>query len=150
MDLEKFYQGIRNQLRLTNYLTRQEGKEINVGETFSIRFQLWNDATAATGPHLPRVIFTNLRLTVRATDFAAPLADGKPVQETTVSFADSHLPGEESTWVDVDFKAVKNMGGLEDLLAQEDVAEVLLEADLDLSQYFTVRMARAVREEIMP
>lgn len=150
MDLEKFYQAIRNTLRLTNYLARQEGDAVNVGETFTVRFQLWNDAPAALGPHLPQIVFTNLRLTVRGTAFAMPLQDGKPVEEATFSFSDSQLPGEESTTVDVDFHAVKNMGGLEDLLAREEVAVATLEADLDLAQYFRVRMARTVHEEIAP
>ena len=52
MDLEKFYQAIRNELRLTNYLAHQDGDAVNVGETFTVRFQLWNDASAAEGgPH---------------------------------------------------------------------------------------------------
>ena len=150
MDLEKFYQAIRNELRLTNYLAHQDGDAVNVGETFTVRFQLWNDASAALGPHLAQIVFTNLRLTVRGTEFATPLQNGEPVEVATFSFSDNHLPGEESTTVDVEFQAVKNMGGLEDLLAREEVAVVTLEADLDLAQYFRVRMVRAVHEEISP
>ena len=148
MDLVQFHQQLRDQLRLTYYLLRQEGKEINVGESFTLRFQLWNDAPAPIGPYVPRIIFTHLSLTVRATDFATPLQDGQPVQEATFSFADSRLPGEETTFVDVNLQAVKHLSGLEDLLSRETVAEVMLQADLDVAQYFRVHLPRTVHEKI--
>ncbi len=40
------------------------------------------------------------------------------------------------------------MHGLEHLLSREEVAEVLVTADLDLAQYFQVRLHRPVYEEI--
>lgn len=148
MDLVGFHQSLRSLLRLNTNLSRKEGDEVNVGETFTLQFNLWNDAPDVLGPATPRIVFTHLKLTIRATAFATPLQDGKPVSEATFSFADAALGGGEHTTVEVTLQAIRNMGGLEDLLSREEVAEVLITADLDLAQYFQVRLQRAVYEEI--
>lgn len=150
MDLVSFHQSLRSLLRLTSNLSRKEGDEVNVGETFTLQFNLWNDAPDVLGPVTPRIIFTHLKLTIRATAFATPLQDGKPVPEATFSFADATLSGGEQTMVEVTLLATSNMRGLEHLLAREEVAEVLVTADLDLAQYFQVRLLQAVYEDVVP
>jgi hypothetical protein len=143
-----FHQSLHHLLRLNTNLSRKEGEEVNVGETFTLQFTLWNDAPDVLGPATPRIVFTPLQLTIQATAFATPLQDGKPVLEATFSFADATLGGGEQTTVEVNLQAIRNMHGLEHLLSREEVAEVLVTADLDLAQYFQVRLHRPVYEEI--
>lgn len=150
MTISEMYRDVRRCLRLVYGLAETEGSDVNVGERFVLRFRLSNEANPIQPDKNPVVCFRNLRLQVGRTDYAAPLEGEATVPKRRLEFPAERLWPGESTDLLVPMRAEKNMGGFADLLSEEEVAIVSVEADLDVDAYFRIRLRTAVREEIHP
>ena len=150
MTISDMDRDVRRCLRLVYGLAETEGRKVNVGEHFVLRFRLSNEAAPIQPDENPLVCFRNLRLQVGRTEYAAPLEDEATVAERRLAFPAERLWPGESTDLLVPMRAERNMGGFADLLSEEEVAVVGVEADLDVEAYFRIRLRTAVREEIHP
>ena len=97
-------------LALSWQVVTKEGSQINVNETFTIRFTLENKADR-DGLGDPHLIFENCSLRVDPTDYSSMVTTG--IRQGTdgyeIPFPDQSLRAQQSTFVDVELKAEKNM-----------------------------------------
>ncbi|MBM2826221.1 MAG: hypothetical protein HW403_285 [Dehalococcoidia bacterium] len=143
MSADSLYDDIRGFLRLTARVVSQVGSNINVGETFTLRFTGSNSAYAANLVGEPRIVFRNPRIFVQGTAFAAPV-NGSAWH----NLPDTELfPGESSS-VDIVFRANSDLGFWDDIFSAEHVAEAWILGDLDQDRFFQIWNKIDVRQEI--
>lgn len=146
MDAVDLYISLHNQLELTAVLVRSDA-EINVGDTFTIKFTVRN-APISYGRRrrpepVPLVVFKNVHLSVRGTDYATLV--GHSEQDATSPLK----PGEKAVF-SIGFRARQTLGGSAGSTTQELVANASVRADLDLDEFFKFKQSLAVRAEIVP
>lgn len=140
MGFEAFMNDVRNYLRVTYRLGRIDTPpQINVGDVFTVQFTLHNIATSYN------IIFLNPALHLNPGRHAAPLRPGAyPLPRTVLR------PYEQST-IDVEFRASRNIGGVEDWWAIEEIAYVTPIATLDSQAFFRLRFNNfPISQEIEP
>jgi len=140
------YRAFKDDLRLTYRLVERTGNDVNVGETFTMRFTVSNQGPNPGPVNNPVIIFNNARVMVEATAFATPVAGAfvnRPVPDNQL------FPGESSS-VDVEMRALRNIGGIADWFSAEHVANAWAMADVDLPEYFRIWQFNDVHQEIQP
>ncbi len=147
MDLPAFYQSLQDYLRFLYGLAKTEGGDVNLGEKFVLEFTLINDAPDPVSA-MPTVIFHELQLLVKATEFATPLKDDAPVEAVELAFPASRLLPGESVTVTVEMKALKHLEGLASWLTGEEVAYAKVSATVDTRELFRVHKTAYVQEDI--
>ena len=140
------YRGFREHLRLSYRLVALTGEIVNVDETFTMRFSVANQGPNPAPVNNPVVVFNNARVIVEATRFATPVAGAS----VNLAVPDARLFPGESSFVDVQMRALQNIGGFADLFSAEHVANAWAFADVDLPQYFRIWQATEVSQEIEP
>lgn len=112
-------------------VVHQAGIDIKTGERFTVRFTGRNKAYTHTEVDNPSIIFFKPRIFVEGSEFAVPEKGtgwyNLPNQVL--------LPG-ESTNLFIVFKAIKNISGIGDWCAIEDLLKVRITADLDQNRLF--------------
>ncbi len=97
-------------LYLTWEIVSKEGSQINVNEAFTVRFTIENkaDRDALGSPHL---IFENVHLRIKPTDYASLITRGTrtTTRGTVFPFPQQTLHATQSTSMDIEFKAERNM-----------------------------------------
>lgn len=143
MSADSLYDNIRSYLRLTSRVVSKVGNHINVGEKFTLRFTGSNSAYATNLVGKPRIVFDNPRIYVQGTAYA------KPVKGSAwYDLPDKELfPGESSS-VDIEFKAIKELGWWDDFWSAEHVAKAWILGDLDQNRFFKIWNYIDVRVEI--
>jgi hypothetical protein len=143
MSADSVYDNIRSYLRLSTRVVSRVGENINVGEVFTVRFTAANEAYAANLVNEPRIIFLNARIFVEGTQFATPVdaAGFRSVPDTTL------FPG-ESSFVDVQFRALATLDWWNDLWGAEHIAKAWILADLDQNAFFQIWNYADIHEEI--
>ncbi len=143
MSADSLYDNIRSYLRLTVRVVSKHGSEINVDEKFTLRFSGSNSAYAANIVEQPRIIFLNAKVYVQGTEFAS-VTGGNSWHD----LPDGTLWPGESSHVDLEFTAKKNIGGYVDAFVAEKVARVWITADLDQNRFFEIWNHKNVYQEI--
>ena len=131
---KKLTEEIRSGLVLSHLVVHKEGAFINVGEHFTIRFICSNFC------EMTNVVFKDPRIFIAKTQFARP-GDG----EKWYHFADKKLAHSEKTEIDIDFIATDAYGGVNN---PEDVARVIVYADLDLATFFSFGYEKTFKADI--
>jgi hypothetical protein len=146
MSADSLYDDIRSFLRVAARVIRKEGGDINVDEEFTIRITGSNTAYAANLVGRPRIVFDRPRVYVEGTQYT-DVAEG----DRWFDLPDQELfPGEASS-VDVQLVATSEISGwLADLFAEERIANVWINADLDQDRFFQIWNYREFSEEIEP
>ena len=138
------YRGFREHLRLSYRLAALEGRDINVGERFTMRFSVANQGPDPAPVNNPVIVFNNARVLIEGTAFARPVAGGS----VNLAVPDAQLfPGESSS-IDVQMEALRNIGGIADWFSAEQVAKAWAFADVDLPQYFRIWQFTDVSQEL--
>lgn len=143
MSADSLYDNIRSYLRLTSRVVSKVGSKINVRENFTLRFTGSNSAYASNLVGKPRIVFDNPRIFVQGTDFATPTGGSAWHQ-----LPDSELFPGESSAVDIEFQAVRDLGWWDDIWSAEHVAMAWILGDLDQDRFFQIWNYIDVREEI--
>jgi hypothetical protein len=144
MSADSLYDDIRGFLRLSTRVVSKVGNNINVGETFTLRFTGSNSAYSATRVNSPRIVFRRPRIFVEGTDFASPVEGGGGWHELPDNLL---FPGESSS-VDVQFRADRDLGWWDDIWNAEHVAKAWILGDLDQDRFFQIWNYKDVYEEI--
>ena len=143
MSADSLYDNIRSYLRLTSRVVSKVGNKINVGEKFTLRFTGSNSAYAANLVGKPRIVFDKPLIYVQGTDYAEPVKGS-----AWYNLPDTELfPGESSS-VDIEFKAKKELGWWADIFSEEHVARAWILADLDKDRFFKIWNYINIHEEI--
>jgi len=143
MSADSLYDNIRSYLRLTSRVVSKVGNQINIGEKFTLRFTGSNSAYAANLVGKPRIVFNNPRIYVQGTAYAEPV-NGSAWH----NLPDKTLfPGESSS-VDIEFQAKKELGWWADFFSEEHVAKAWILGDLDQDRFFKIWNYIDVREEL--
>lgn len=141
---ESLYDDLRSKLRLSTRIVRRVGKDINVGEKFTMRFTVTNTSFPIDLTSHARIVFLKPEVYAAGTTYAKPTGGN-----TWHAFKDTRLAPGESTSIDVEFEAIDEIDGwFEDLFVTEEVARAVVRAKLDTDTYFTLRTFTTVREEI--
>jgi len=113
-----------------------------VGDKFTLRFT-GSNAAYAPSVSKPRIVFDNVRICVAGTDYA------QPIKGTAWYFLPETklFPGESSS-VDVEFEAKKDMHWMADLENEEHVARAWIRGDLDQNKFFQIWNYFNIYEEI--
>jgi hypothetical protein len=145
MSADSLYDNLRSYLRISSRVVEKTGDHINVGEKFTMRFTVSNAAYASGFVGSPDIVFDRPRLFVEGTRYARPApGDGWHVLPDVELF-----PGESSS-VNVDFEALRDIPGIADWFQREHVARVWARADLDQNRYFAIWSYDDVHREIDP
>lgn len=144
MSAVDLYRSFKGYLRITSRLIRLTGNDVNVGETFTMRFTVTNQGPNPSPVDNPVVIFNNGRVIVEGTEYAAPTAG----TSVNLPLPDTQLFPGESSFVDVPMRALRNMGGFADFFSAEHVAKVWAVADVDQNEYFKIWQYTNVSQEI--
>ena len=147
---------------LDTYLTlnwevvTKEGSQINVNETFTIRFTLENKADRDALGH-PHLIFENCSLRVDPTDYSSMVTTGigQGIHGYEIPFPQQTLRAQQSTFVDVELKAEQNMADagwwpwiVDNLLGSlEKIADINVFADIRTENGRTTLMRMNVEVE---
>ena len=143
MSADALYDNIRSYLKLTSRVTDKVGNQVNVGERFTLRFTGSNSAYSARKVGQPRIVFDNVRIYVEGTDYARPVEGPR-----WHNLPDTELfPGESSS-VNIEFEATKDLGWWDDIWNAEHVAKAWILGDLDQNRFFQIWKYIDVREEI--
>lgn len=143
MSADSLYDNVRSYLRLTSRVVSKVGNKINVGEKFTLRFTGSNSAYAANLVGKPRIVFDKPRIYVEGTNYAQPV-NGSAWH----NLPDEELfPGESSS-VDIEFEARRELGWWDDIWSAEHVAKAWILGDLDQNRFFQMWNYIDVREEI--
>lgn len=143
MSADSLYDNIRSYLRLTSRVVSKVGNQINVGEKFTLKFSGSSEAYSAGKVGKPRIIFDNPRIYVQGTDYARPV-DGPAWH----NLPDNKLYPGESSSVNIEFEAIKELDGWADFWSAEHVAKAWILADLDQNAFFQIWNYINVHEEI--
>jgi hypothetical protein len=143
MSADSLYDNIRSYLRLTSRVVSKVGNQINVGEKFTLKFTASNAAYAANLVGKPRIVFDNPRIYVKGTAYAEPVTG-----TAWHNLPDTKLFPGESTSVNIEFKAKKDLGWWDDIWSEEHVAKAWILGDLDQNRFFQIWNYIDVREEI--
>jgi hypothetical protein len=92
---------------------------------------------------VPLVVFKNVHLSVRGTDYATLV--GHPEHDASSPLK----PGEKAVF-SLGFRARQTLGGLPGNYTQELVANASVRADLDLDEFFRFKRSLQARAEIVP
>ena len=143
MSADSLYDNIRGYLRLTSRVVSKVGSKVNVGEKFTLRFTGSNSAYAANLVGKPRIVFDKPRIYVQGTAYADPV-NGSAWH----NLPDTKLfPGESSS-VDIEFTARKDLGWWDDFWSSEHVADAWILGDLDQNRFFQIWNKIGVHVEI--
>lgn len=132
MDADALYDSIRSNLRVNARVISLTGSRIDVGEKFTLRFTGTNFCPAEWIPwwKQPDIIFDNVRIFVRGTDYAEPVTGAG-----WHNLPDQRLYPGESSHVDIEFEAKTTW--YPDWVP-EPVAEAFIRGDLDQDRFFQV------------
>lgn len=133
MSADSLYDDIRSYLRLTSRVVSKVGSLINVGEEFTLRFTGSNSAYAANLVGKPRIVFDNARIFVQGTSYAEPVNGA-----AWYNLPDTELFPNESSSVDIKFKAKKELGWWDDIWSAEHVASAWIVGELDQNRFFQI------------
>jgi hypothetical protein len=143
MSADSLYDNIRSYLRLTSRVVSKVGGNINVGEKFTLKFTGTNTAYAANLVGNPRIVFDKPRIFVQGTEYAKPV-NGSAWH----NLPDTELfPGESSS-VNIEFEALKDLGFWNDIFSEEHVAKAWILGDLDQDRFFQIWNYIDVYEEL--
>jgi hypothetical protein len=145
---ENFYKSVREYLSIqAELISVSEGQVINVGDTFTIRFTVKNNAHNKWYDDQPLIVFQDLMISVYETDWASPL-NKVYYQPLPIEL----LAMTESTSIDIEFKASK---AIEDILPwwpldEEKYAMVKLYANLDFKRFCRYSWSSSFSADIEP
>jgi len=144
VDAYDLYSSLNKLLELTAHIVESE-QEINIGDPFMIKFTVRNAPNPfgrrkRTEP-VPRVVFKNVHLSVRGTDYATLV--GAPENDATAPLK----PGQTVVFP-VGFRAKATLGGLEGNYKLELVAKASVKADLDVDEFFRFKQSLEVNAQI--
>ena len=142
---DSLYDDIRSYLRLTSRVISKVGDQVNISEKFTIRFTVSNTAYP-NYVEQPAIVFKNPYIYVEGTEYAEIIPEGP----CTKKFPDTLLKPGESSSVDIEFKAKKDIAGWVDIYLTERVARAWIHADLDQNRFFFIRNYIDVNVEIEP
>jgi len=146
-DLDRFMKRCIGYLSLSSELIERTGNQINVGETFVLRFTLKNELVPIVDPE---IAFIGAMVVIDDTEFAA-VADPRSADADLV--VDRLNPGESATLVRR-FTALRTLAGtgfigfLTDVMAKEPVAYCKIYTQVDISKVARAETYKYVREEI--
>ena len=144
MDACDLYASLNNLLELTARVVKSD-QEINIHDAFMIHFTIRNVPISygrrRRPEPVPRVIFKNVHLSVRGTEYATLV--GQPEQD-----ANHPLKPGETVVFPVGFRAKATLGGLEGNYNLEEVANASVKADLDVDEFFRFTQAIEVSAQI--
>ena len=143
MSADSMYDDIRSYLRLSTRVITQVGRNINVGENFTVRFTASNQAYSAGFVGQPRIIFLNTRILVQGGTHASPVTGNAwhNVPDQTL------FPG-ESSFVDIVFRANSDLGWWDDIFGVEHISKAWILADLDQNLFFQMWNYSDIQQEI--
>lgn len=137
MSADALYQSFLQYLDVKSYALQSsiQGNEINVGETFTLRVRVTNNAPSGT--NLPNIRYRNVRVIVRGTEYARPV-DGNP---TARELGDTVLSRNQDDHVDFTMRAERAIfdafGTIPGILP-EQVARITVNADIDQNAFFRI------------
>lgn len=138
MSYDSLYEDIRSYLKLTTRVVSKEGRKINVGEKFTLRFTGSNSAYSSVIHSRARIVFNNPRIYVKGTAYARPVGGS-----SWHNLPDKKLYPGDSSFVDIEFEATGDMGG-----GPEHVAKSWIFADLDPDRFFLIMNLMDIYQEI--
>ena len=144
MDAHDLYTSLNNLLELTAHIVEAE-QEINIGDPFMIHFTVRN-APISFGRRksrdaVPRVVFKNVHLSVRGTEYATLLS-------TPENDASAPLKPGQTVVFPAGFQAKATLGGLQGNNELELVAKAYVKADLDVAEFFRFKQSLEVNAQI--
>jgi hypothetical protein len=135
MSAQSLYNSFTDHLEVSTRVSQQSGAEIQVGEEFTLRITVRNNAPSAAATR-PRIHFKDTRVAVVGTQFARPV-DGNSVN---LRLADTSLVPGEARSVDVRMRATQALfNSTIPGLFPEEVARITVSADVDQDAFFNVR-----------
>lgn len=137
-------------VRLEMTVVETQGAQINVGETFKVRFTVENTAPTQRILREPQIRFKRPYLQIQRTDFAQPFANGSGFESEGREFPVQVLEPGETASLEFELLATRNLGGLADQLLSEQIAEAWVLAKLDVEEYFHLAKRFVKRTEIVP
>jgi hypothetical protein len=144
VDACDLYTSLNNLLELTAQVIKSD-QDINIGDTFTIKFTVRNAPIGRGGrgrlEPVPKVIFKNVHLSVRGTDYATLV--GHPEND-----AISPLKPGQTAVFSIGFRAKATLGGLEGSYILEKVSKASVQADLDLEAFFRFKRSMEVSAQI--
>jgi len=144
VDAYNLHTSLNKLLELTAHIVESQ-QEINIGDSFMVKFTVRN-APMSFGRRrrpdpVPKVIFKNVHLSVRGTEYATLLS--APEND-----ASSPLKPGETVVFPVGFRAKATLGGLQGNYMLELVAKATVKADLDVEEFFRFKQALEVTAQI--
>jgi len=144
VDAHDLYNSLNNLLELTTHIVEAE-QEINIGDPFMIHFTVRN-APISFGrrkrpDHVPEVVFKNVHLSVRGTEYATLLSPPE------IDANGPLKPGKKVVFP-VGFRAKATLGGLAGTHELELVAKASVKADLDVAEFFRFKQSLEVNAQI--
>lgn len=145
--LDTFMKRCIGYLSLTSELIERAGDQINVGETFVLRFTLKNELVPGQDPD---IAFIGAMVVIDDTEFAE-VADPRSAEADL--FVERLNPGESATLVRR-FKALRTLAGtgffgvLRDAFDKEEVAYCKIYAQVDITKVARAEKYKYFREEI--
>lgn len=119
---------------------------IKVRDTFSIKFTVrnapMNFGRRKAPERIPKVIFNNVHLSVRGTEFATLV--GQPEHDASAPLK----PGETAVF-SIGYYARQPMGGMEANYTKELVANASVKADLNIEEFFKFKQSLEVHADIV-
>jgi len=145
MSADSLYDSLRGYLKVTARVIKKQGNDINVKEKFSVRITGSNTAGSPNTVGYPTIVFKNARLYVEGTSYAKVVSgNGWHNLPDTLLF-----PGESSS-VNLEFEALRDIPGISDWFQTEKVARIWIKADLDQERFFELWNYMEFHTEIEP
>jgi len=146
-DLNSLRDEARDKLRLTAAVVATQGRDLDIGERFTVRFTLFNDFRGSSGETPGHAHFRNVSLRLSRTAFARPVAG----DEITLNLAD-HLGFGNAISRQVEFEALAKIPLINLGKAWIDLPEPYVtaraEADFDILRFFHIVQEEVFRTQI--
>jgi hypothetical protein len=146
-EARELYNDLQRFLRVSARIVSTHGELVNVGEEFTAKVTVTNQAYSQSLDR-PLIVFLNPRILVGSTEYAELVK--KPMQLPIYALPDDRLPPGESTSKDLKFKAKLAIEMFAGGSYTERIASIHIYAKLDYDSYFSIRNHADIYHDILP
>lgn len=141
MSLNSLRDEARNRLKARAVIVDTQGRDIDIGEKFTVRFDISNEFSGGEGEHPGHAHFNNVQLRVDGTSYAEVVGGNQTIDVT------NHLGYGHTKSVTVKFKALNKIPQFW-FDIPEPYAVVRVIADFDIARFFKVIQDETFRTQI--